>query len=55
VKARNNIDFVTGLNLQAYNIDLSEAYRGQVSKPPSQIPVIDPGTAPPTPGTKGSK
>jgi outer membrane protein TolC len=55
VKARNNIDFVTGLNLQTYNIDLGEAYRGEVSKPPSAIPVIDPGSAPPTPGAKGSK
>jgi outer membrane protein TolC len=55
VKAKNNIDFVTGLILQSYNVDLAEAYRGQVSKPPSPIPVIEPGSAAPPPGAKGSK
>jgi outer membrane protein TolC len=55
VKAKNNIDFVTGLILQSYNVDLGEAYRGQVSKPPSPIPVIEPGTAAPPPGARGSK
>jgi outer membrane protein len=54
VKARNNLDFVTGLILQTFNVDLGEAYRGQVSRPPSQIPVVDPGT-PPAPGTKRAR
>jgi outer membrane protein len=55
VKARNNLDFVTGLILQSYNVDIGEAIRGEVSKPPSQIPVIEPGSAAPPPGAKGAK
>lgn len=50
VKARANLDFVTGQILAAYKIDIDEAYKGQVSRPPSPIPVIDQGQ-----GAQGTK
>ncbi len=50
IKSRNNLDFVTGQILAVNKIDVDEAYRGQVSRPPTPIPVLDPngpqGTAP---------
>ena len=38
VKARANLDFVTGQILEVNKVDVGEALRGQVRKPPSQIP-----------------
>jgi outer membrane protein len=41
IKARNSLDFVTGQILQVNKIDVEEAYKGQVSRPPTPIPVLD--------------
>jgi len=43
VKARASLDFVTGQILTVNKIDIDEAYKGQVSRPPTPIPVLDPG------------
>jgi len=51
VKAKNNLNFVTGQILQAYDIDMSEAYKGQVSRPPSALPASDQGGS----ASKGTK
>jgi outer membrane protein len=52
IKARANLDFVTGQILTANKVDIDEAYRGQVTHPPSPIPVLDQnGAAPPTNGS----
>jgi outer membrane protein len=45
IKARANLDFVTGQILAVNKIDIDEAYKGQVSRPPSPIPVLDPNGA----------
>jgi outer membrane protein len=45
IKARANLDFVTGQILTANNVDIDEAYRGQVTRPPTPIPVLDPNCA----------
>lgn len=45
IKARNNLDFVTGGILAANKIDIDEAYKGQVSRSPTPIPVLDPNGA----------
>jgi outer membrane protein len=45
IKARANLDFVTGQILTANKIDIDEAVKGQVSRPPSPIPVLDPNGA----------
>jgi outer membrane protein TolC len=42
IKARNSLDFVTGQILAVNKIDVDEAYRGQVSRPPTPIPVLEP-------------
>lgn len=55
IKSRNNLDFVTGQILQVNNVELQEAVHGQVSRPPSPIPVIDQNGAGPPGGAKGSK
>ena len=51
IKARNNLDFVTGQILAVNKIDIGEATKGQVSRPPTPIPVLDqtppPGQTPP--------
>jgi outer membrane protein len=47
IKARNSLDFVTGQILQINKIDVDEAYKGQVSRPPTPIPVLDPNGAAP--------
>ena len=58
IKARNNLDFVTGQILAVNRIDIGEATKGQVVRPPTPIPVLDqtpppgqtpPGTAPQAP------
>jgi outer membrane protein len=41
IKARNNLDFALGQTLDVNGIDMDEAYRGQVTRPPSAIPVLD--------------
>jgi outer membrane protein len=52
IKARANLDFVTGQILTANKVDIDEAYRGQVTHPPSPIPVLDQnGAAPPPNGS----
>jgi outer membrane protein len=38
VKARANLDFVTGQILEVNKVDVGEALRGQVSRPPTPIP-----------------
>jgi len=43
IKARANLDFVTGQILAVNKIDIDEAYKGQVSRPPTPIPVLDQG------------
>jgi outer membrane protein len=45
IKARANLDFVTGQILAVNKIDMDEAYKGQVTRPPSPIPVLDPNGA----------
>jgi outer membrane protein TolC len=45
IKARANLDFVTGQILAVNKIDIDEAVKGQVSRPPSPIPVLDPNGA----------
>ncbi len=47
IKARNNLNFVTGQILAANKIDIGEAFRGQVSTPPTPIPVLDPNAPQP--------
>lgn len=47
VKARANLDFVTGQILDVYKVDLGEARRGQVSRPPTPIPAVQPGDSNP--------
>jgi len=42
VKARASLDFVTGQILAVNKIDVDEAYKGQVSRPPTPIPVLEP-------------
>jgi len=42
IKARANLDFVTGQILAVNKIDIDEAVKGQVSRPPSPIPVLEP-------------
>jgi outer membrane protein len=44
VKARNNLDLVLGRTLQTNNVDLQEAYSGKVKRPPTPLPLVDPGT-----------
>jgi outer membrane protein len=50
IKSRNSLDFATGRILAVNNIDIDEAYKGQISKPPTPLPVLDPNA--PQPGTK---
>ena len=54
IKSRNSLDFVTGQILQVNNVDLEEAVRGQVSRPPSPIPAVEPG-APIGTGSAGAR
>src|SRR6266851_1843572 len=42
IKARANLDFVTGQILAVNKIDIDEAVKGQVSRPPSPIPALEP-------------
>ena len=44
IKARNNLNYVTGQILAVNKIDIGEAYRGVVSTPPTPIPVLDPNS-----------
>jgi len=45
IKTRANLDFVTGQILAVNKIDIDEAYKGQVSRPPSPIPALEPNGA----------
>jgi len=40
IKARNNMDLVLGRLLEVNNIEIQEAYKGKVSRPPDALPVI---------------
>ncbi len=52
--ARANLDFVTGQMLAVIKIDIDEAVKGQVSRPPSPIPAN--GAAPNSPNIpKGNR
>ena len=56
IKARNNLDFVTGQILAVNKIDIDEATKGQVSKPPTPIPALEQNgngakNPPPNPGS----
>ena len=42
INARNNLDFVTGQILAVNHIDIADAYKGQVARPPTAIPVSEP-------------
>ena len=44
IKSRNNLDFATGQILDVNHVDLGEAVRGQVSRPPSPIPALEPNS-----------
>ena len=44
IKSRNNLDFATGQILEVNKVDLGEAVRGQVSRPPSPIPLVEPNS-----------
>jgi len=48
-RAKTQLEYATGQILPAYNISIEEATQGKVSRPPSAIPVLDPG------GRGGSK
>jgi outer membrane protein len=41
IKSRNNLDFVTGQILAVNKVDIDEAYKGQVTRPPTPIPVLE--------------
>lgn len=45
-RARTQLDLATGLTLTTNNIEIEEARRGTVSRPPSPIPAVDPSTNP---------
>jgi outer membrane protein len=40
IKARNNLDQVLGQLLEVNNVDIQEAYKGKVSRPPNALPVL---------------
>ncbi|MDX2149121.1 MAG: TolC family protein [Bryobacteraceae bacterium] len=40
-RARNQLDFATGTVLSKYNVEIDEARRGQVSRGPTPIPVVN--------------
>jgi outer membrane protein len=41
IKARNNLDFVTGQILEANKVDIEEAQKGVVTRAPTPIPVLE--------------
>ena len=41
-RARTELDRSTGQTLLTNNISVEEAYRGEISRPPSKLPVLDP-------------
>jgi outer membrane protein TolC len=43
VKARANLDFVTGEILEVNKVDVGEALRGKVARPPSPLPAATGG------------
>ena len=42
INARNNLDFVTGQILAVNKIDMDEAHKGRVSRPPTPLPAAEP-------------
>ncbi|MBM3776304.1 MAG: TolC family protein, partial [Acidobacteria bacterium] len=46
-RARTELDRATGQTLVAHNISIEEAYRGDIRRPPSALPVLDQGGAQP--------
>jgi outer membrane protein TolC len=42
IKARNNLETVTGEILKDHDISIDEALAGKVTRPPSSLPVLDP-------------
>jgi outer membrane protein TolC len=40
IKARNNLDQVLGQLLDVNNVDIQEAYKGKVNRPPNALPVL---------------
>jgi outer membrane protein TolC len=46
INARNNLNFVSGQILAVNHIDIDEAYKGQVSTPPSALPAVDQNSLP---------
>ena len=44
IKARNNLDTMTGEILQNRDVSIEEALSGKVSRPPSALPVLDQGS-----------
>lgn len=52
VKARANLDFVTGQILAVNKIDIDEAYKGEVTRAPTPLPVLDPNGQGTKPGLK---
>jgi outer membrane protein TolC len=44
IKARNNLETVTGEILHDHDISIDEALAGKVTRPPSSPPVLDPGS-----------
>jgi outer membrane protein len=45
INARNNLDFVTGRILEVNHIDVDEAFKGQISTPPTPIPAPEQKTS----------
>lgn len=41
IRARNNLDTITGRILGKYDVHIDEAYKGVVNRPPSTLPVLD--------------
>ena len=44
IKARNNLDTVTGEILKDHDVSIDEALAGKVNRPASALPVLDPGS-----------
>ena len=42
IKARNNLETVTGEILKDHDVSIDEALAGKVNRPPSSLPVLDP-------------
>jgi outer membrane protein TolC len=45
IRARNNLQNILGNILQQYDVNIDEARKGQVSRPPDMVPAVAPGGA----------